>query len=522
MKNRLFLGFWLFLLAASVSFAQIPPYFERLEKKIPEKANKEFQYIAFFYTHHNTTNIYPTNDFLKGQVIGRLYGQNTTTTSDTVTASYFEQRILPFFIYQPKLFDGRAILRASFEIDFTWGDVAYGTGGNFGSAPAADQVNIQTQNVELELIPATGWAINLGLQRMYDTTHNPYRTFFDQMLNTAYRLNYWGTDGVGITLRRDADFYKWKAGFYQLYENSIQKNDDVHLLEFNYRRVLSPKWNWGSSVYYVRDRSNGQGGPSILGQGLNATLNDYNGTYRFPFGGKEYKADVAWLGTYFDYNDSQMMGPWFLSGYLNYNLGRTQLKDKGVWGDGPTISGLGANLRGGYRYGKTPNDAIWADFIFTSGDRNGISDDKYSGVMTGNTWGTPAALNVSQGAYLLFPHANVVNRYVAAVTDISNMGFGLTGGAINLSRDFIPYKFSGKAGLAGAISNAAPTQGGQIMGLESNLKLGYQFGVFMQLELHAAYLWLGDFYDSPRVNGGMAERAVNPYTALLVFKWLMF
>ncbi|MCB0556650.1 MAG: hypothetical protein KDD02_24100, partial [Phaeodactylibacter sp.] len=104
MKNRLFLGFWLFLLAASVSFAQIPPYFERLEKKIPEKANKEFQYIAFFYTHHNTTNIYPTNDFLKGQVIGRLYGQNTTTTSDTVTASYFEQRILPFFIYQPKLF----------------------------------------------------------------------------------------------------------------------------------------------------------------------------------------------------------------------------------------------------------------------------------------------------------------------------------------------------------------------------------------------------------------------------------
>ena len=159
------------MLSTAPAIAQIPPYFQRLEKKIPEKAEKEFQYIAYFYNHYVNSNIYPTNDFLKGQVIGRLYGQNTTTTTDTLTASYFEQRILPFFIYQPKLFDGRAILRASFEIDFTWGDVAYGTGGNFGGAVSADQVNIQTQNVELELIPATGWAINLGLQRMYDTPH---------------------------------------------------------------------------------------------------------------------------------------------------------------------------------------------------------------------------------------------------------------------------------------------------------------------------------------------------------------
>jgi hypothetical protein len=500
----------------------IPPYFKQLEEKIPQEPNEEFQYIAFFYNHYNNTNIYPTNDFLQGQVIGRLFGQNTTTTSDSLRPSFFEQRILPFFIYKPQLFDNRVILRASFEIDFTWGDAAYGTGGNAGSAPSGDQVNLQTQNIELEFIPAPGWAINLGLQRMFDTPYNPYRTFFDDMLHSSYRLNYWGTDGVGITLRRDADYYRWKAGFFQLYENTIQRVDDVHMMEFNYQRSLGTKWHWGGSVYYVRDRSNGQGGPSILGQGLNSTLTAYNGTFRFPFGGTDYRADVAWLGTYFDYNLSRMADTWFASGYANYNLGRTELLEEDNWEEGPSIGGLGANLRLGYRYGKTPNDAIYLDALFTSGDDNGIADDRYSGVMTGNTWATPGGLNVGHGGYLLFPHANVVNRYVAAITDISNMGFGLTGGTFNISRDFIPYKLNGKIGMATAISNAAPANGGQFMGLEGNFKLGYTIGTLMELELHGAYLWLGDFYDSQAVNGGAQERPINPYTTLVVFKWLMF
>lgn len=507
------------LLAASQS---IPPYFEQLEEKVPEEADKEFQYIAFFYNHYNNTNVFPTNDFLQGQVIGRLFGQNTTTTSDSLSASFFEQRILPFFIYKPKLFDNRVTLRASFEIDFTWGDAAYGTGGNSGSAPSADQVNLQTQNLELELIPAPGWAINLGLQRMFDSPYNPYRTLFGDMLQSSYRLHYWGTDGVGITVRKDADYYRWKAGFFQLYENVIQRVDDVHMMEFNYQRSLGTKWHWGGSLYYVRDRSNGQGGPSILGQGLNSNLSVYNGAYRFPFGSRPYRADVGWLGTYFDYNLSRMADTWFASGYANYNFGRTQLNENDVWEDGPNISGLGANLRLGYRYGKTPNDAIYADAMFTSGDDNGIADNTYSGVMTGNTWATPGGLNVSHGGYLLFPHANVVNRYVAAVTDLSNMGFGLTGGTVNISHDFIPYKLNGKIGMATAISNAEPLRGGSFMGIEGNFKVGYTLGTFMDLELHAAHLWLGNFYDSPAVNGGVDERPADPYTVLVVFKWLMF
>lgn len=512
----------LFLMASSLS-GQSPSFYQELDQRLPEKPTKEFQFLAFFYNQAVTTNVFPQNDFLRGQVIGRMYGANTTVSSDSLQAGYFEQRILPFFIYSPKLFNGRATLRTSFEIDWTWGDVAYGSGGNGGSAPSGDQVNIQTQNVELELIPKKGWAVNLGLQRMYDSPHNPYRTWFETLLNTGYRLNYWGTDGVGVSVRRDADYYKFKAGYFKLYENNIQENDDVTLSMFNYRRALGMRWHWGGSAMYLRDRANGEGGPSVLSQGLNSTLNDYNGTFRFRFAnGNPYRADIFWLGSYFSYNESQVLDRVFATGYLNYNLGVTKLNENDQWVDGPNIRGLGANLRLGYRYGQTERDALYGDLIYTTGDDNGIGDGVYTGVLTGNTWATPGGLYVSHGGYLLFPHANVVNRYVAAVTDISNLGYGITGLSLNASKSFIPHKLTGKLGLVSALSNVAPSGGGRQMGLEANANLIYNLGVFMSLELHGAYLWLGDFYDSDLVNGALGQRPVNPQTAFLAFRWLMF
>lgn len=503
-------------------FAQAPAVYKNLNQKVKDEPMKEFQFLAYFYNHAVNTNVYPTSDFLKGQVVGRLFGPNTSTTSDENRPFYFEQRILPFFIYTPKLFNGRATFRASFEIDFTWGDGSYGSGGNAGSAPSSDQVNLQTQNIEVEIIPAKNWAINLGLQRMYDSPFHPYRTFFDKMLNTGSRLNLWGTDGVGISVRRDGDYSKFKFGFYQLYENEIQSNDDVQLFEVQYLKNLTYKWSLGASVFYIRDKGNGQGGPSILGQGLNSSLADFNGAYRFPFVATPYKADVAWFGLNVGYNTDYMMDKLFGSGYVKYNLGQTQLNESSEWIDGPSIGGLAANVRAGYRHGQTQNDIVWFDAMYTTGDQNGIVDNKYSGVMTGNTWATPGALHVSHGGYLLFPHANVVNRYIAAVTDISNMGMGITSLHINLSKDVIANKLNAKVGMAGAKSNAIPNGGGTYIGTEANLKVGYQLGVFMSVELHAAHLWLGDFYESRLVNGGVSERPTNPYTAFVSFKWLMF
>ncbi len=498
--------------------------FKGFDKAVPTKANKQLQAFVYFYQQNVAMNMAPENDFLKGQIVGRLFGANTTTTSNKFTALYAEQRAIPFFIYSPSIFDGKATLRASFEIDWTWGDVAYGTGGNFGSAISADQVNLQTQNLEVEFVPAKYWTINVGLQRMFDTPHDLYRTFFEKFTTTGYRLAFFGTDGVGISVRRQSDRHKLKAGFYKLYENNVELNDDVTLFELNSQYNVAPKWNVGASVYWVKDNSSGKGGVSILGQGYASPLTAYNGAFRFPIGADPYHSDVVWLGTYFARNEEMMLDRFFLSGFLNYNLGSIRQKPTGSenYSKKTKIGGLAANLRAGYRYGQTTGDAVIADMIFTSGDNNGVADGKYSGVITSNTWGSPGGIFIGHGGYLLFPHGNVVNRFVAAVTDISNIGYGVTGGTINLHKDLIPNKLHSKIGGAGGFSVIAPNGGGNFMGWEVNAKLGYDFGAFLTVEAHGAYMGLGNFYDSKLTNGNVDTRPVNPWLGFVCLKWLMF
>jgi len=527
--SRKLLLFSILLFNLSMLRAQDQPV-DVFGKDMPQEANKEFQFLAYFTTQGVTSNFYPENIFMQGQVVGRLFGDNTTRTSDSLVNGYFEQRILPFFIYQPHLFNGKAILRASFEIDWTWGDASYGAGGNLGSALSADYVNIQTQNIELELIPKTGWAINIGLQRLYDTPYNPYRTFVDKMLQTGYRLSYWGTDGVGISVRHDRDFSRLKAGIYELYENNVQENDDVILGELSYEKDLTPLWKLGGSLYYINDRASGEGGVSIYSQGLNSKLTGYNGVFRFNFGSNDYKADVIWTGVHFSRNSDMMMDRLIVSGFVNGNFGRALVQGSDdTWSTGADIAGFAANSRIAYRYGQTTNDLVSLEGIFTSGDKNALSDGKYNGVVTGNTWGTPAGLLIGTGAYLLFPHGNVVNRYMAAVTDLSNMGYGLSALVFNARHDFIPNRFGGKIGAAKGFSNVAPAGGGKDIGTELNAAIEYTFGPYMSLGVHAAYMWLGNFYDSNDasygydVNGSYTDvRPVNPWTAFISFKWLMF
>lgn len=529
MPNNYKLTVSLILMITGFALQAQNPGGKYFDTDIPQKANKEFQFLAYFINQGVSSNFYPTNEFLRGQVVGRLFGQNTTTTSDTAQSMYIEQRIIPFFIYQPSLFDGKAIFRGSLEIDWTWGDASYGTGGNLGGAVSADQVNIQTQNIELELLPAKGWAVNLGLQRMFDTPFNPYRTLFDKMANSGYRLAYFGTDAVGVTVRHDRDFGRYKAGFYKLYENDIFRDDDVNLFEFMADRSVTPLWKVGASAYYVRDRSQGKGGVSILGQGLNSLLNTHNGTFKFNFGSDPYKADVLWLGTFFSRNIDMMADQFSVSGFFNYNLGKADVRRSGKWEKGASISGFAANLKTSYRYGQTTDDNIKMDFIYTSGDEDGISDKKYTGVMTGNTWAAPGAIFISSGTYILLPHGNVVNRYTPAVADLSNMGYGLSAATMTISKGIIPYRFIAKMGGGIGFSNVEPLAGGKHIGTEANFALIYNLGTYMSLEWHSAYLWLGKFYDSADdrfgypVNGGTyGKRPVDPWTSFLAMKWLMF
>ncbi|HEY2743390.1 MAG TPA: hypothetical protein VGL86_02150 [Polyangia bacterium] len=501
--------------------------------ELPNGDDSQLRFLAYFISRAEVTNVSPTNDLLQGRVVGRLFGPNTTTTAQG-TSWLVEQRLIPFVVFEPKVLDRMARLRLSFELNWTWGDSSYSTGGNFGGALSGDSVNLETQNVEVEIDLTKRWHVDIGLQRLWDNVRDPYRTFFSTMSLSGERLAFWGTDAVGISVHGSARGQLFRFGAYDLYHNQIQTDDHVLLFEALTDRDIRDGWHVGGSVRYLRDTSAGAGGVSVLGQGPDSTLADYNGVFRFPLNGVKYHANFAWLGVDSSYNPEFTAGRFGGSMFAVASLGQVStLQPTGTYTKVADVLGIAADARVGFRYGNTRNDIVTAELIYSSGDANGISDGRYTGVITGNTYGAPGGVFTTSGAYLLMPHSNVVNRYYSAVPDLSNQGYGLTAFTLNASYDFWRNRFTAKLGGAVGSSNVAPPGGGHLIGIEGNGMLAYRIRVFLSIELHAAYLHLGDFYDSAReqaasltTNPAAAAagggRPRDPWTTFLALKWLMF
>ncbi|MBK7630956.1 MAG: hypothetical protein IPJ23_09720 [Ignavibacteriales bacterium] len=164
-ENILLFQFVLFLLIGSL-FAQD-------DNRLKDPAPKEFQFIGYSFTRATGSNVTPTNDILQGQVIGRLFGQNSTNTIPQ-TSVYAEQRFVPYFVYKPSILDGFATFRGLFKIDYTWGDQAYGVGNNRGGAINGGQVNLQTLLANVDLRPENSdWNVVLRMQRLFDNVRDP-------------------------------------------------------------------------------------------------------------------------------------------------------------------------------------------------------------------------------------------------------------------------------------------------------------------------------------------------------------
>lgn len=523
------------------SAAQSPPvpglyHGEWKEEKDREEDAKprEFILINYFFTRLSLTNQVGDPVGLRGVALGPIGSLSGSVVSVTPgrSAYFIEQRWIPVIEYSPFFADGLASFRAQFEVDFLWGRSANTIGQNEGGGFNADQVNIQTKNVNVAIYPTRVPAqltLLVGTQPVYDTYFDPTRTPLADIVRTGYKLAFLGSDATGLSVFSS---YKGHARLSLLPLGNAQadraeRNDPrlkyIWLTMADYVYPVRPNTHVGVSAWYLRDSTKGDAYAfeGLVKSGPSSTaLPGFVGTARFPI--ERPTGDVFWVGAHFNHNIDFRMGRLGASGFLMYNGGkyRTDDPETSVL-DTLSISGLSANLELMYQWGRGPADVVTLEGMVTTGD-NDLADDRYTGAFTLNQYGIPGAVWFNHKMLILFPFTSTVNNYTGAVTDISNQGFGLRAGIASAAWDIVPNKLNLKLATGIANAGATPTRltadvrRGRFIGAEVNAELRYHIRYLMTVGLHAGYLFRGGFYD------GATTVASNPFAAFTTFTWYAF
>ncbi len=512
-------------------------YGEWVEEKEREEDAKprELTLINYFFTRLSLTNAVGDPAGLRGVALGPI-GSLTGSVVGVEpgrTAYFVEQRWIPVIEYSPFFVDGLASFRAQFEVDFLWGRSANALGQNEGGGFNADQVNIQTKNVNVALYPTRApsqLTLLIGTQPVYDSYFDPTRTPLSDLTRTGYKLAFLGSDATGLSVF--SSYFKGHARLSLMPLGSAQsdratRNDPrlkyIWLTMADYAYPVRPNTTVGVSAWYLNDATKGdayafeglvKSGPGSTG------LPSFVGTARFDM--NRAHGEVFWLGAHFNHNIDFRVGRFGASGFVMYNGGRytSEDPDNSVL-DVLDISGLSANLELMYQWGRGPADVVTLEGMFTTGDSN-VGDERYTGAFTLNQYGLPGAVWFNHKMLILFPFTSTVNNYTGAVTDISNQGYGLRAGIASAAWDIIPNKLNLK--LATGLANAGATpqrwsgdvRRGRFIGAEVNAELRYHLKYLMTVGLHGGYLFRGSFYD-----GSTTVRS-DPFAAFTTFTWYAF
>ncbi len=488
-------------------------------------------YVGVFFARGTRTNVKSTSDLVDGLLTGRLYGPNGTTTDDD-GLSYVEQRYLGFMTYAPTLLDGRAKLKAAFEIDFTFGDASNTTRGNAGGAINGDTVNLQTKRLLADIQLTDGLQLVIGLQPLADSAHNPTEVFPDTLMHGGTHLAMWGTDAAGVSLfgklnRRTVGRLSW----FDLYLNQSDRDDNVQLLMADVEVGVSGQAQVGAHLWYLRDRSQGIG--SALGAGPSSALADYNGAATARLAPDLATGDLFYVGLDASYNRWLAGGPLSVSGFAVANMGQFDVQpgpcraaDARVPCPTPAFDDTAADLLGflfdveaAWRWGRTNGDLLSLELLYATGDDT-PGDRTLSSVVTGNSYGLPGALHGTHRSLLLFPDLKVVNRQVAVVYDPANLGYGVMAAFANGSVDLVADVLNLKLGVATAQAAAVPAGDDRFIGVEGNLELLYRPMPFLWLGAHGAVVRLGKFLEGRVSEDPLPES--RPWTAYLSATWVHF
>ncbi|MFN7143917.1 MAG: hypothetical protein ACK4YP_09090 [Myxococcota bacterium] len=467
----------------------------------PDPVGPGLKFLGVVSLRTALSDITTTNPLLNGQLVGTLGGVNTTTTSEELGHAS-EQRVGAFFTYTPPLWDGRLALDAAFEVDFAFGDAAYGIGGNTGGGYGADQVNLQTRRLGARARVGEDTWLHAGLQFVADGSADPTKSRPDDLFRSGGRLLFFGSEAAGLSAFGEAgDHVRYRLGAYTLAELGVASPDDVTLYMAD--AAWSPAYahRLGVHAWMLRDRAGGSGGS--FGTGPTSTLSEIQGGPRLDVRGPDetvapaVDADLLWVGVDHGWNAGLDRGRIGASALAVANVGRLYVEEK----QDVDVRGLLADVELRARIAEGEGSVARVEALYVTGDDPGTPT--YEGIVTGNAYGTVGAVHATHGCLLLFPDITAINRQVALVYDASGGGagvMGLTGGA---AVDPIPNKLT--VGVGGGYAMDAAMNP---LGSEVNARVSGKPWVLTDVSLRGAVL-LG------------TELPETPWIGLLSFEWLV-
>ncbi len=401
-----------------------------------------------------------------------------TIQKDAPTAAYVEQRL------RAKFTAGEENVKVVWfsEIDMTWGDSAGSakpadtTGGayrNSGGALGADRINLETKNIFVWFkLPNTTLDFTVGLQNQSD----------------AYAgLLYGGADMAGVFVNGKFDPVALTLGWAKLYENNVQKADDMTLYVASAKLAPVKEAKLGLNFYFLQDDTGETSTANQLPVDPGANLN---------------RKRIYIPGVDFTF----AAGPASLTGFLLYENGKIDYLNPAT--TDIKIQAFAVDLRGDLNLG--PGKAFLEGIYLTGGDGSG---DKYKSIIT------LSDVNASPGGNsffartdmsILLPNIDDCNTNQALIgaagsassQSPGNNGRGIWHVAVGYSQK-LTDKITGKVGAgyltATKLLVSDPSYKKKDMGTEFNANVNYNIMKGLDFGVYGAYALIGDFF-KPNAN----------------------
>jgi hypothetical protein len=408
-----------------------------------------------------------------------VYGSNTDLgqlypTQDMPKRKYNHLRGRLSFDFQQSQTTG-AVLQT--EIDYDFGDTAYGVGRNNGGGLGGDQINLETKQFYMYFqIPDTQMNVKIGLDWVGDD--------FDWTLLS--------NDVAGYKLSYTHESTTLNAGIFRFWDKGNQDiTDDVDFLMLSGNQQLNATIKVGAAYYFLRDGS-GKNGDGILNQGISSSngwasfsQNAATGFKELIPAGTSYRLNSHYIGLFGETRLAAIK----LEGWGLYNFGKVKF-DTGSDAD---IRALALDARASTEF-KGANISL--EGIFVSGSDK--DDNKKFGLLTSGSYSSASNFYYKHGMRILLPDCADYHYSSAYVYNVSNIYedrfLGIVGLFANADLP-LPGKFSGKLGL-GYLRSAEErvVNGNSHMGTEVNASLSYQLSTSVGITLTSAYAWSGDFF----------------------------